>query len=91
MKLERTQAGLLELHLSDDPGQFECLAERIRAIMKGRWVEQLNGLDQSYWELEAHGKVLTVHREHYLGVSVFCEDGQEMMNLLAQLASEFSV
>ncbi|MCX7048383.1 MAG: hypothetical protein NTX50_23225 [Candidatus Sumerlaeota bacterium] len=89
MKLERTPTGLVELHLSDDPEQFDCLAEWVRADLRGRWAEQLNGLDQSYWDLDVQAKVLTVHREHDLGVSVFCKDDKELIALLDQLKNEF--
>ena len=74
MNIERRTSGIIELRLSDDPERFICLAEAIQKKLAGRWTEQLNGFDQSYWDLEVQGKKITVHREHYLGVVVFCDD-----------------
>ena len=89
MKLERRPTGRIELHLSDDAEQFVRLAESVRANLNGRWMKQLDGLDQSYWDLDVRGKVLTVHREHYLGVSVLCEDDQEAIVVMEQLKRDF--
>lgn len=74
MKIERTDTGLIELRLSDDPEQFRRIAEEVRLKLGGCWTERLNDFDQSYWDLDVAGQKITVHREHYLGVSVFCRD-----------------
>ena len=73
MNIKRRASGSIELCLSDDPGQFTFLAEAIRKKLAGRWTKQAHGLDQSYWILDVQGKKITVHREHYIGVVVFCD------------------
>ena len=40
-----------EIHLADDPEQFWQLAESLRCLLGGSWTAQLDGLDQSYWDL----------------------------------------
>ncbi len=85
MKIERTDTGLLELRLSDDPEQFKNLADEVRIKLDGTWVDQINGLDQSYWDLDVAGHKITVHREHYLGVSVFSSDEPSTRSLLERL------
>ena len=87
MKIERTDTGLVELRISDDPEQFKYLAEEVRKKLGGRWIEKLNGLDQSYWDLHVQGEKVTVHREHYLGVSVFCEEQPAKVSVLERLQS----
>ena len=52
MKIERTDTGLVELRISDDAEQFKHLAEEVRKKLGGRWIEKLDGLDQSYWDLD---------------------------------------
>lgn len=87
MKIERTAIGLVELRISDDPEQFKLLAEGVRKTLGGRWIEKLDGLDQSYWDLEVQGEKVTVHREHSLGVSVFCDDQPAKIRILERLQS----
>ncbi len=87
MKIQRTDTGLIELRLSEDPEQFVRLAEEVRTMLGGRWTEKIDGLDQSYWDLEVQGEKITVHREHYLGVSVFSEDSPAKRSLLERLQS----
>lgn len=89
MKIERTDTGLLELRLSVDPEQFKNIADEVRTMLDGRWTDQINGLDQSYWDLDVDGHKITVHREHYLGVSVFCSDEPAKRLLLEQLHRAF--
>jgi hypothetical protein len=91
MKLERTPTGRVELRLSKDPDQFSQLAEFVRKTLKGKWKQQADGLDQSYWDLDVDGKIVTVHREHYLGVSVICDEDEEKVHLLEKLMSALEV
>jgi hypothetical protein len=87
MKIERTDAGLIELRLSDDSEQFIRLAEEVRKKLSGQWIEKVDGLDQSYWDLDVQGEKITVHREHYLGVSVFSDDQPAKRSVLERLQS----
>lgn len=60
-----------ELHLADDPDRFRRIAESLRDLLGGTWTAQLDDFDQSYWDLATSDGVVTVHREHYLGVCVW--------------------
>jgi hypothetical protein len=88
VNIERTPAGRLELRLSDDAERFRSIAETVRATLDGRWLEQVDGPDQSYWDLAVDGRKLTVHREHYLGVSIFCADEPASRALIERLQLE---
>lgn len=59
------------LHLGDDPERFRPIAESVRKLIGGEWAAQLDDFDQSYWDLSTSGGVVTIHREHYLGVSAW--------------------
>jgi hypothetical protein len=85
MRLERTPSGLLEMWLSDDESQFSYFADLIHDALNGKWVEKTSGQDQCYWDLEVEGEIFTVHREHYLGVSIFCEDTPNRTAILERL------
>ena len=85
MKLERTSTGQFEMLLSSDESRFIHYAELVRETLNGKWTEKINGLDQSYWDLDVHGAIITLHREHYLGVSVFCNGKPEEIAVLERL------
>lgn len=89
MKFERTNSGQIEIRLSYDPGQFRRIAEKVRTKLGGEWLARIDGLDQSYWDLNVAGQKITVHREHYLGVSVFSADDPSKRLLLERLLVEF--
>ena len=91
MELERTPNGQIELRLSENPDDFSRLAATVQKVLKGKWEKQLDGLDQSYWDLDDEGTILTVHREHYLGVSVFCDETEPKVRLLEKLRSSLEV
>ena len=50
---------------------FDAVARHLATALEGRWIAQLDGLDQRYWDLECDDGVITLHLEHYLGISVF--------------------
>ena len=39
--------------------------------------EQLDGLEQSYWDIQIGDITVTLHLEHYLGISLFPAKGFE--------------
>ncbi len=61
----------LEISGDSDPALFERIAEILERELKGEWQERLSGPDQYYWDLRVGGSVITLHREHYLGVMLF--------------------
>lgn len=89
MNIERRPSGKIGVQLTEDSDQFCELAELVRAALGGEWLQQLDHHDQSYWDLDVHGMKLTVHREHYLGVFVFCEDAPAHRELLERHLPDF--
>ena len=73
------------MQLSDDESQFAHFADLVREALNGKWTEKINGQDQTYWDLDVEGEIITLHREHYLGVSVFCKDRPEKIAVLERL------
>ena len=67
------EGGRTGARLSDDSDWllFERIAGLIAEGFNGRWVEKLDGPDQRYWDVEIGGLKLTLHSEHYLGISLF--------------------
>lgn len=54
------------------------------------WSEQIDGLDQSYWDLEVGEASITVHREHYLGVCVFGATTKANLEIAARIGEHFN-
>ncbi|QXH37547.1 DUF3630 family protein [Pseudomonas muyukensis] len=58
---------------------FENVAQKLEHGLGGYWNEKLDGLDQRYWDLIVGEQTLTLHLEHYLGISVFVPDNADEM------------
>jgi hypothetical protein len=71
MKYSKTLTGDLELHICDNEDRFVEVAQKIQVVTNGLFGEKADGLDQSYWDIVINGSLYTIHRDHYLGVSIF--------------------
>lgn len=60
-----------------DPVVFEKIAEILQRELNGTWEERLSGPMQFYWDLRTGDSVITLHREHYLGVMLFAAGSTE--------------
>lgn len=73
--------------VSDDPDDFVRIATEAYRLLGGELGECAHGLDQSYWDLSVDGATITIHREHYCGVSVFCDEQPQSIALLERYAA----
>ena len=66
-------SGRLELRIFDDSNWplFKEIAGVLEREFRGTWLEKIDGLDQSYWDLRIGNSILTLHLEHYLGIMLF--------------------
>ena len=67
------KSGKSELHISSESNWtlFDRIAETLERELNGIWVEKADGMDQRYWDLKIENEVITLHLEHYLGISAF--------------------
>jgi hypothetical protein len=72
-ELPRTPQGGLEVLISEDPDwvQFEQFVHRISRETSAQCTERIDGIDARYWDFRIDGKIVTLHLQHYLGISVF--------------------
>ncbi|MBH3362206.1 DUF3630 family protein [Pseudomonas sp. URMO17WK12:I11] len=56
---------------------FEGVARVLEEGLGGQWKEKLDGLDQRYWDLLVDEHTLTLHLEHYIGISVLIPDSAD--------------
>ncbi len=61
------------IQISDDGDGtlFALLAGVLATHLRGTWVTKLDGFDQRYWDLKTPTAMLTLHLEHYLGISLY--------------------
>src|SRR5689334_13798505 len=62
---------------SSDWSLFDRIASELAESFRGTWSERLDGLDERYWDLDARGGKITLHLQHYLGISVYTAYGLE--------------
>ena len=66
-----------------DTGNF------IEQVLGGKLSRRSNGLEQKYLEYKVGEEMITLHWEHYLGISVFGENSSETERILRKIALEF--
>ena len=64
----------IELSAASDWQLFENIARILEESLGGYWKEKLDAMDQRYWDLVVGEQVITLHLEHYLGISVCVPD-----------------
>lgn len=51
--------------------KFEKIATFIEHHYQIKWLERLTGPDQRYWDFTIDNETLTLHLEHYCGISLY--------------------
>jgi hypothetical protein len=80
------------LRVSDDSDWdlFERVAGALRSRFGGEWEAQLDGPDQRYWDLRVGEGLVTLHLEHYVGISIFAAPAASAPEASAELLEEIS-
>ena len=66
----------LKVAISDDADWmlFNGIADTILTKFKGQLIRPLDGLDERYWDIEIRGSIVTLHLQHYSGISLFSDN-----------------
>lgn len=64
----------IEISEHADWALFENVAQQLEQGLGGYWKAKFDGLDQRYWDLIVGEQTLTLHLEHYLGISISVPD-----------------
>jgi len=80
----------INLELSGDSNWFlfQMVANELVETFEIQWKTQADGLDQRYWEFEYRGIILTLHLEHYLGISIFADKSKNQLEKARQILCE---
>nr|WP_246475003.1 hypothetical protein [Pseudomonas folii] len=74
---------------------FEVIARKLEHSLKGVWTQKADGLEERYWDLLVGDQTITLHLEHYLGISLFNTQQDQPTDLLEMahrlLAADFPV
>ena len=60
-----------ELIRDSDGPVFQLIADELTKVFKIQWTAKLDGFDQRYWDFDYRGATLSLHLEHFLGISIF--------------------
>jgi hypothetical protein len=77
-----------ELFRVSDGQVFQEIADELTNAFDVQWKAKIDGLDQRYWDFEYKGYILTLHLEHYLGISIFIKKSTRDINNLKQVLEE---
>ncbi len=79
-----------EVQISDDSnwGQFDVICKRIISDFNGTLVSSLDGIDHRYRDFKIDGHIITLHLEHYLGISIYSEHPIDAIQLIDGIAEE---
>jgi hypothetical protein len=67
----------IEISEKADWKLFEDVARVLEQGLGGRWKEKLDSLDQRYGDLLVGEHTLTLHLEHYMGISIIVSDSAD--------------
>jgi hypothetical protein len=56
---------------------FQSVAGLLSSHVPGKWTARMTGLDQAYWDYESDGGKITLHLEHYMGISIYPTAGAD--------------
>ena len=62
---------------SSDWSLFDRIARDLAKSLGGTWVAGLDGVDERYWDLDARAGRITLHLQHYLGISACIASGRD--------------
>ncbi len=77
-----------ELFRDSDGSVFLLIGNELSKTFNVQWKTQLDGLDQRYWDFEFKGIILTLHLEHFLGISIFVEKNEPDIEKAKQVLEE---
>ena len=60
-----------ELIRDSDGPVFQLIADELTKVFNIQWKAKLDGFDQRYWDFDYRGVTLSLHLEHFLGISIF--------------------
>ena len=74
---------------------FQLIADELSETFKVQWKQKVDGFDQRYWDFEFKGALLTLHLEHFLGISIFVEkthpDIEKARQVLEEIGNHFKI
>jgi hypothetical protein len=63
--------------LTSDPSWrlFDLIVQLIEQRFEGYWTVHLDGVEQRYWDVMIRGVLLTLHLDHYMGITLSLAPG----------------
>jgi len=69
----------MELRITEDSSwsRYDAVAQDFSSAFGVSAVAICDGLDEAYYDYEVEGVTVTLHLQHYLGISIFVSKGSE--------------
>jgi len=82
-----------ELIRDSDGPVFQLIADELAKVFNIQWKAKLDGFDQRYWDFDYRGVTLSLHLEHFLGISIFVKKPETNIknakNILDEIGEHF--
>jgi hypothetical protein len=75
MKEHRDASDRLSIDLGGDQSMFRVYTYRLEDCCGAKQVQQLDGLDQSYWHYDFEGTTIVLHWDAFAGICLHIDDG----------------
>ena len=75
----------VELIKESDGPVFQLIADELTKVFNIRWTAKLDGFDQRYWDFDYRGVTLSLHLEHFLGISIFVRNPKQILKMQKNL------
>lgn len=68
--------------------RFYWTALKLQFGLKGVWKERVGETDTIYWDLRVGDATITLHLEHFLGITVFPTEGAKASDASVELLAQ---
>ena len=67
----------IQISVQSDRLLFDQVARTLEVGLSGIWTDKLEGPDERYWDLVVRRGRLTLHLQHYLGITLYPTAGAD--------------
>lgn len=88
MKPQKTSEIIISSKRNDT--LFEKISRILKDEFKVSFTQKIDGINQKYWDFKIDNFQLTLHSEHYLGISIFGPESKEVDEILSQIKNKLN-
>lgn len=87
------QNGKIDVLISPNPDWklFEVIFEKIQKAFEITLISKLDGIDERYWDFKTNNGLITLHLQHFLGISLFPSEDASLNKEVIKIAEMFFI